>query len=75
MLMSDLRPGMAITLIIEADRIRLLEGAEPLPAGEPIRLSTAAEVQAGSAKRDNLLQFQMPAFLRDDELESTEELF
>jgi hypothetical protein len=66
---------MAITVIMEGDRIRLLEGAESLPAGEPIRLFTAAEVQAGSAERDNWIELQMPAFLRGDEQESAEDLF
>ena len=66
---------MAVTVIKEGDRIRLLEGGDSLPAGEPIRLFTAAEVRAGGAEGEVWLDLQMPAFLRGDEQESAEELF
>jgi hypothetical protein len=66
---------MAVTVIREGDRIRLLEGGDSLPAGQPIRLFTAAEVQAGGAELEAWLDLQMPAFLRGDEQESAEDLF
>jgi len=66
---------MAITVIWEGNRIRLLDGAEALPAGEPILLFTAAEDQAGRPEGDNWLDLLMPAFLRGDEQESAEDLF
>jgi hypothetical protein len=66
---------MSITVIMEGDRIRLLEGSGSLPAGQPIRLFTAEEICAGQAEREAWLDLQMPAFLRGDEEESAEELF
>lgn len=55
--------------------VQVLQGAETLPEGDMVELSTAAERSELQRERQQWLDLQMPAFVRGDEDESVEDLF
>jgi hypothetical protein len=66
---------MSIQLIKEGNLIRVVESSEPIPEGTVLRLFTEDELQRLQSERTDLLNVQMPAFIRGDEEEDVADLF
>jgi len=66
---------MSIQLITEGKLIRAVESSEPIPEGTVLRLFTEDELQRLHPERTDLLNAQMPAFIRCDEEEDVTDLF
>ena len=66
---------MSITIKRTGTAVHVLEGAHTLPEGSPVQLFTGKELQGLELERRDMLDLQMPSFIRDDEDEDTGELF
>ena len=62
---------MSITIKRTGKAVQVMEGADTLPEGMPVQLFTGEELQ----ERRDMLDLQMPSFIRGDEDEVAEELF
>ena len=66
---------MSITIKRTGTAVHVLEGAHTLPEGKPVQLFTGKELQGLELERRDMLDLQMPSFIRGDEVEDAEELF
>ena len=66
---------MSITIKRTGAAVHVLEGAHTLPEGTPVQLFTGKELQGLELERRDMLDLQMPSFIRGDEDEDAEELF
>lgn len=66
---------MSLTIQRFGADLRVLAGAETLPEGELVELFTAEEISALQRQRLEMLQLQMPSFVRGDEDEDASILF
>ena len=66
---------MSITIQRTGSAVQVLEGADSLPEGRPVRLFTEDELRAREQERHAMVAMQMPSFIRGDEEEDAEELF
>ena len=66
---------MSITIKRTGKAVQVLEGADTLPEGMPVQLFTGEELQGLELERRDILDLQMPSFIRGDEDEDAEELF
>jgi hypothetical protein len=66
---------MSITIQRIGQAVQVLEGADTLPEGRPVKLFTCDELQSLEQERLAMLAVQMPSFLRGDDDEDASELF
>ena len=66
---------MSITIKRTGTDVHVLEGAHTLPEGKPVQLFTGKELQGLELERRDMLDLQMPSFIRGDEDEDAGELF
>jgi hypothetical protein len=66
---------MFIEVVKEGDVLRVLDCSENIPEGIRLRLYTAAEMIREEKERLEMLNLQMPSFIRGDEDEDAGELF
>jgi hypothetical protein len=66
---------MSITIKRTGSAVQVLEGAHTLPEGTPVQLFTGKELQGLELERRDMLDLQMPSFIRGDEDEDAGELF
>ena len=66
---------MSITIKRTGTAVHVLEGAHTLPEGKPVQLFTGKELQGLELERHDMLDLQMPSFIRGDEDEDAGELF
>ena len=66
---------MSITIKRTGAAVHVLEGAHTLPEGTPVQLFTGKELQGLELERRDILDLQMPSFIRGDEDEDAGELF
>ena len=62
---------MSITIKRTGKAVQVMEGADTLPEGMPVQLFTGEELQ----ERRDMLDLQMPSFIRGDEDEDAGEMF
>jgi hypothetical protein len=66
---------MSLTIKRIGMELQVLSGAETLPEGEEVVLFTAGELSSLQRERLELLNLQMPSFLRGDEDDDAADLF
>ena len=66
---------MSITIKRTGTAVHVLEGSHTLPEGTPVQLITGNELHNLQLERRDMLDLQMPSFIRDDEDEDAGELF
>jgi hypothetical protein len=66
---------MSITIKRTGTAVHVLEGAHTLPEGTLVQLFTGEELHDLEQERRNVLDQQMPSFIRGDEDEDAGEMF
>jgi len=66
---------MSIEVIKEGNVLRVLDCSEDIPEGSHLRLFTESEFKKLENERREMLNLQMPSFIRGDEDEDARELF
>lgn len=66
---------MSIEVIKEGNVLRVLNCSENIPEGLHLRLFTESELTKLENERRQMLDLQMPSFIRGDEEEDASELF
>ena len=66
---------MSIEVIKEGNVLRVLDCSENIPEGLHLRLFTESELTKLENERRQMLDIQMPSFIRGDEDEDAREIF
>lgn len=66
---------MSIEVIKEGNVLRVLDCSEVIPEGFHLKLFTESELVNLEKERQEMLDLQMPSFIRGDEDEDASELF
>jgi hypothetical protein len=66
---------MSIEVVKEGNVLRVLDCSEAIPDGSHLRLFTESELIKLENERRQMLDLQMPSFIRGDEDEDASELF
>jgi len=66
---------MSIEVVKEGNVLRVLDCSENIPEGLRLRLFTESELAKLENERRQMLDLQMPSFIRGDEDEDASELF
>ena len=66
---------MSIEVVKEGNVLRVLDCSENIPDGSHLRLFTESELTKLENERRQMLDIQMPSFIRGDEDEDASELF
>lgn len=66
---------MSIEVVKEGNVLRVLDCSENIPDGSHLRLFTESELTKLENERRQMLDLQMPSFIRGDEDEDASELF